>query len=181
MKKAFDMSDLGLLCFYLGVEVRQDDSGIALRQAHYAKRILELGGMTGCNLAHTPMEKFKLSRESTAEEVDPTHYRRLIESLRYLVHTRPDITFVVGYISRFMERPTMEHLQAVKRILRYVAGTLDYGLHYGRAPDTARFVGYCDSDLAGDVDTSKSTTGTIFFLGDCLVSWQSLKQKMVAL
>jgi len=62
-----------------------------------------------------------------------------------------------------------------------VAGTLDYGLHYGRAPDTAWFVGYCDNDLAGDVDTSKSTTGTMFFLGDCLVSWQSLKQKVVAL
>ena len=169
--KAFDMSDLGLLCFYLGVEVRQDASGIALRQTHYAKRILELGGMTGCNPAHTPMEeKLKLSRESTTEEVDPTHYWRLIGSLRYLVHTWPDIAFAVGYMSRFMERPTMEHLQAVKRILRYVAGTLDYGLHYGRAPDTARFVGYCDSDLAGDVDTSKSTTGTMFFLADCLVS-----------
>ena len=57
-----------------------------------------------------------------------------IESLRYLVYTRPDITFVVEYMSQFMERPTMEHLQAIKRILRYVTGTLDYGLHYGRAP-----------------------------------------------
>ena len=95
--KAFDMSDLGLLCFYLGVEVRQDASGIALCQTHYAKRILELGGMTGCNSAHTPMEeKLKLSQESTVEEVDPTHYRWLIGSLRYLVHTRPDIAFVVG-------------------------------------------------------------------------------------
>ena len=55
--------------------------------------------------------------------------------------------------------------------MRYVAGTLNYGLHYGRAPDMARFVGYCDSDLAGDVDTSKSTTETMYFLGDCLVSW----------
>ena len=61
-----------------------------------------------------------------------------------------------------------------------MAGTLDYGLHYGRAPDTARFVGYSDSNLAGDVDTSNSTTRTMFFLGDCLVSWQSLKQKVVA-
>jgi hypothetical protein len=127
------------------------------------------------------MEKLKLSRENMLEEVDPTHYRRLIGSLHYLVHTRPDITFVVGYMSRFMERPMMEHLQAVKRILRYVAGTLDYGLHYRRAPNTARFVGYCDSDLVGDVDTSKSTTGTMFFLSDCLVSWQSLKQKVVEL
>jgi hypothetical protein len=82
-------------------------------------------------------------------------------------------------MSRFMERPTMEHLQAVKRILRYVVGTLDYGLHYGRA-HTARFVGYYNSDLASNVDTSKNTTGMMFFL-DCLVSCQSLKQKVVAL
>ena len=181
MKKLFDMSELGLLCFYLGIEVRQDTTGIALRQTHYAKRILKLSGMIGCNPAHTPMEKLKLSRESTAEEVDPTHYRRLIGSLRYLVHTRPDIAFAVRYMSRFMERLTMEHLRAVKRILRYVAATLDCGLHYGRAPDTARFVGYYDSDLAGDVDASKSTTRTMFFLHDCLVCWQSLKQKVVAL
>jgi len=182
MKEHFDMSDLGLLCFYLGVEVRQDAEGIVLRQARYAERILELGGMAGCNPAATPMEeKLRLSRESKAEEVDPTHYRRLVGSLRYLVHTRPDLAFAVGFLSRFMQRPTAEHLQAVKRVLRYVAGTLDFGLHYKRAPGTAHFVGYCDSDLAGDVDSSKSTNGTLFFLGDYLVSWQSVKQRVVAL
>jgi len=111
MKKAFDMSDLGLLCFYLSVKVRQDATGIALRQTHYTKRILELGGMTGCNLAHTSVEeKLKMSREIMEEEVDPTHYWWLIRSLRYLVHTRPDITFAVGYMSWFMERSMMEHL-----------------------------------------------------------------------
>ena len=176
MKDRFEMSDLGLLCFYLGVEVRQDAEGIVLRQARYAERILELGGMAGCNPAATPMEeKLRLSRESKAEEVDPTHYRRLVGSLRYLVHTRPDLVFAVWYLSRFMQRPMAEHLQVVKRVLR------DFGLHYKRAPGTARFVGYCDSDLAGDVDTSKSTIGTLFFLGDCLVSWQSVKQRVVAL
>ena len=137
--------------------------------------------MVGCNPAHTPMEeKLRLSRHSTVEELDSTHYRWLVGSLRYLVHTRPDLAFAVGYVSRFTERPTVEHLQAVKRVLRYVARTLDYDLHYRRAPSMARFVCYCDSDLAGDVDTGKSTTGTMFFLGDCLVSWQSLKQKVVA-
>ncbi|XP_066334485.1 uncharacterized mitochondrial protein AtMg00810-like [Miscanthus floridulus] len=182
MKKAFDMSDIGLLCFYLGVEVCQDATGIALHQTHYAKGILELNRMTSCNPAHTPMEeKLKLSQKSMGEEVDPTHYQRLIGSLRYLVHTRLDITFAIGYMSQFMERPTMEHLQTVKRILRYVGGTIDYGLHYGRAPGTTWFVGYCDSDFAGNVDTNKSTTGTMFFLGDYLVNWQSLKQKVVAL
>ena len=86
--------------------------------------------MAGCNLTHTPIEeKLRLSRHSTAEE-DSMHYRRLVCSLRYLVHIQPDLAFAVRYVSRFMERPTVEHLQAVKCVLRYVAGTLDYGLHY---------------------------------------------------
>ena len=69
----------------------------------------------------------------------------------------------------------------MKCILRYMAGTLDYGLHYKSAPGTACFVNYYDSDLTGDIDTSKSTSGTLFFVGNCLVSWQSIKQKVVAL
>jgi len=93
MKQRFDMSDLGLLCFYLGIEVRQRASGISLCQAHYAKRIVELGDMAGCNSVHTPMEeKLKLSRGSEAEEVDATHYRRLVDSLRYCAHpVRPGV------------------------------------------------------------------------------------------
>ena len=115
MKQRFDMSDLGLLSFYLGIEVRQDASGITLRQAHYAERILDLSDIASCNPAHTPMEeKLMLSHDSEAKEVDPTHYHRLVGSLRYLVHTRPDLAFAVGYVSRFMERPMVEHLQAIK-------------------------------------------------------------------
>jgi hypothetical protein len=91
------------------------------------------------------------------------------------------LAFAVGYVSRFMQRPTMEHQQAVKRILRYVAGTSDYGLHYPRCPGAAHFIGYSDSDHAGDIDTSKSTSGTLFFLGKCPISWQSVKQQVVAL
>jgi hypothetical protein len=113
-------------------------------------------------------EWLRLSRHNTAAEVNPTHYRCLIGSLHYLVHTRPDLAFVVGFVSRFMERPTVEHQGAVKRILRYVAGMLDYGLHFTKAPSSARFIGYCDSNLASDIDTSKSTSGTLFFLGNCL-------------
>ena len=182
MKATFQMSDLGLLSFYLGIEVHQDHSGIALRQSAYAKRIVELAGLTDCHPALTPMEeRLKLSRDSTTEEVDATQYRRLVGSLRYLTHTRPDLAFSVGYVSRFMERPTSEHQQAVKRIVRYIAGTLDHGLHYPRCPGAAHFVGYSDSDHAGDIDTSKSTSGILLFLGKCLVSWQSVKQQVVAL
>jgi hypothetical protein len=126
-------------------------------------------------------ERLKLSRDSTTEEVDATQYRRLVGSLRYLAHTRPGLAFSVSYISRFMQRPTTEHQQAVKRIIHYVAGTLDHGLYYPRCPGEAHIVRYSNSDHAGDIDTSKSTSGILFFFGKCLVSWQSVKQQVVAL
>jgi hypothetical protein len=99
MKATFQMSDLGPLFFYLGIEVHQDDSGITLRQTAYAKRVVELAGLTDCNPALTPMEeRLKLSRDSRAEEVDATQYRRPVGSLRYLAHTQPDLAFSVGYV-----------------------------------------------------------------------------------
>jgi hypothetical protein len=125
MKRAFLMSDLELLSFYLGFEVRQDAGGITLRQAHYAKKILEMASMTDCKAAATLMEeRLRLSRDSTTEEADATLYRYIVGSLWYLIHTRPNLTYAVGYVSRFLKRPTEEHLQAVKKILRYIAETL---------------------------------------------------------
>jgi hypothetical protein len=104
------MSDLGSFSFYLGIKVHQDDSGITLRQTAYAKRIVELARLTDCNPALTPMEeRLKLSHDSTMEEVDATHYWHLVGSLRYLTHTWPDLAFSIDYVSRFMQRPTMEH------------------------------------------------------------------------
>jgi hypothetical protein len=94
-----------------------------------------------------------------------------VGSLRYLAHTRSDLAFSVGYVSRFMQRPTTEHQQAVKKIFYYVAGTLDHVLYYPRCPGEAHLVGYSDSDHVGDIDTSKSTSGILFFFGKCLVSW----------
>ncbi|KAK8458134.1 hypothetical protein SEVIR_3G313845v4 [Setaria viridis] len=126
------------------------------------------------------MERLELSRDSMCEEVDATQYWCLVGSLCYLAHTQPDLAFSVSYVSQFMQRPTTEHQQAVKRILCYVAGTLDYGLHYPRCPGAAHFIGYSNSDHAGDIDTNKSTS-MMFFLGKCLVSWQSVKQQVVAL
>jgi hypothetical protein len=174
------MSDLGFLSFYLGIKVHQGDSGITLRQTAYAKCVVQLAGLTDCSPALTLMEeRLKLSRDSMTEEVDATQCRRLVGSLRYLTHTRPDLAFSVGYVSRFMQRPSMEHQQAVKRIIRYVAGTLDHDLYYPRCPGEAHLVGY--NDHASDIDTSKSTSGILFFFGKCLVSWRSVKQQMVAL
>jgi hypothetical protein len=143
-------------------------------QEGYAAKILEKSGMTGCNSCQVPMEtRFKLSRVSSAQPVDETEYRSIVGMLRYLVHTRPDLSFFVGFVSRFMESPTPEHMAAVKHVLRYVSDTLNWGLHYSRGADNAPLIGYCDSDLGGDIDTRRSTTGVMLFLGNNLVSWQS--------
>ena len=109
--------------------------------------------------------------------VDVTNYRSIVGSLRYLVNTRPDLAYSIGYVSRFMEAPREEHLVAVKRILRYVAGTRGWGVRYyaGRGKKKLELVGYSDSDMADDVDDRKSTSGMIYFLSDCAICWQSFK------
>ncbi|XP_014660532.1 uncharacterized protein LOC106804278 [Setaria italica] len=102
MKATFQISDLRPLSFYLRIEVHQDGSGITFRQTAYAKRVVERGGLTDCNPALiSTKDRLKLSRDSTAE-VDATQYWRLVGSLRYLAHIRPDLAFSVGYVSRFM-------------------------------------------------------------------------------
>jgi hypothetical protein len=136
MKATFQMSDLGLLHYYLGLEVHQSEEGIALGQRGYATKILESAGLAGCNTSCIPMEpRLKLSKASTAPGVDPTAHRNIIGSLRYVVNTRPDLAFSVGYISRFMESPTTVHLAAVRRVLRYIASTMDFGCFYTRKKD----------------------------------------------
>jgi hypothetical protein len=176
------MSDLGKLSLYLGLEVKQSEAGIVVTQTSYAQRILEKNGMSGCNTCTTPTEnKLKLSKDSTAALVDATEFRSTVGSLRYLVHTRPDITFAVSYVSRFMEKPTAEHQAAVKHVLRYVAGTLHFGCCFPKRTEEAHLIGYADSDHGGDQNDRKSTSGTFFFLGDSPISWQSQKQKIVTL
>ena len=183
MRRLFRMSDLGLLSYYLGIEVKQGRNAITLGQAAYAKKLLEKAGLASCKPCSTPMEvRLKLSTKSTTPEVDATMYRSLVGSLRYLVHTRPDITFAVGYVSRFMEKPRQEHLVAVKHLLRYIAGTTEYGLVYPKlSSGDNNLIGYSDSDLGGDIDERKCTAGVLFFLGEMPVTWQSQKQKAVAL
>ncbi|KAE8803358.1 putative polyprotein [Hordeum vulgare] len=182
MKKLFQMSDLGRLTYYLGIEVRQTKRGITLCQASYAQKLLEKASMAECKTSAVPMEaKLKLSKDSTAPATDASYYRSLIGSLRYLVQTRPDIAYAVSYLSRFMEKPTVEHLTAPKQLMRYIAGTLTFGCVYLRGSRDPSLIGYSDSDLGGDVDDCKSTTGSLFFLDKSPISWQSTKQKVVAL
>lgn len=115
MKELFKMSDLGLLSYYLGIEVKQTDGAITLCQTGYVENLLALSGMADCNSCQTPMEnRLKLSKKSGGSPVNETEYRSIVGSLRYLVNTRPDIAFSVGIVSRFMQAPTSVHMSAVK-------------------------------------------------------------------
>jgi hypothetical protein len=125
--------------------------------------------------------RLKLSKESTEVPVDATEYRSIVGALRYLLHTRSELTFIVGYLSHFMEEPRGDHLAAVKRVLRYVAGTRDLGLFYTKQEGPPKLTGFSDVDLGGDIDTRRSTSNIVFFLDGNPISWQSSKQKVVAL
>lgn len=118
MSNKFEMSDLGLLSHYLGIEVKHTPGNIYLKQAAYAKKLLEKSGLGECNPVRYPMDpKEVMTKDEGGKDVDATYFKSIVGGLRYLVHTRSDIAFSVGIISRFMESPTMMHLNAAKRIL----------------------------------------------------------------
>jgi hypothetical protein len=182
MVVAFKMSDLSVLHYYLGIKVKQSASDISLSQGAYVMKILERSDMIGCNPCHVPMEAhLKLSKQSTQSLVDATTYQSIVGSLRYLVNTRPDLIFAIDYVSHFLEEPREDHFAVVKKILRYVAGTCNWGLWFSRKKGNhALLTGFSDTDFAGDVDARKSTTEVVFFLVNNPITWQSMKQKVVA-
>lgn len=182
MNAHFDMNDLGKLSYYLGIEVEQKKGFIELKQSAYAKKILSNIGMGECNPTRYPMEPRQIiTKDEGGKLVNSTEYKSMVGGLRYLVHTRPDIAFSVGIVSRFMEKPTVMHLNAVKRIYRYIRGTVDFGLVYSKTSGNNVLNGYSDSDLGGHLDDRKSTSGVAFYLNDNLITWISQKQKCVAL
>lgn len=182
MTGEFEMSDLGKLAYYLGLEVEQNKEFTELKQSAYARKLLEKANMLGCNSVKYPMEpRVQIHKDENGKRVDATKYRSLIGGLRYLVNTRPYIAYSVGVVSRHMETPTSLHMGAVKRILRYVKGTLDYGLRYTKGKGNYILSGFSDSDFAGDKEDRKSTGGMTFYLNENLITWVSQKQKCVAL
>jgi hypothetical protein len=177
LMQEFEMSDLGNLSYFLGMEFKHTDRGVFLHQKKYAEDILKRFNMVNCNAVITPMETgSKLSRNSTDELVDATLYKQIIGSLRYLCNTRYDISHSVGLVSRFMEQPRTCHLIAAKRIMRYIKGTIDHGVLMPSQNSTNRKISvleYSDSDWGGDQDDKKNTAGYLFMLGGALICLSS--------
>ncbi|GJZ60184.1 retrovirus-related pol polyprotein from transposon TNT 1-94 [Tanacetum coccineum] len=163
MHSRFEMSLMGEMKFFLGLQIHQSPKGIFINQAKYALEILKKHNMDNCHSIGTPLAtKPKLDVDLSGEPVDQSDYRSKIGSLMYLTSSRPDLVQAVCYCARYQARPTQKHLKEVKRIFKYLKA-------------------FSDADHAGCLDTRKSTSGGIQFLGDKLVSWMSKKQNCTAM
>ncbi|GJT81678.1 putative ribonuclease H-like domain-containing protein [Tanacetum coccineum] len=180
MKSRFQMSSMGELTFFLGLQVKQKPDGIFISQDKYVAEILKKFDFANVKTASTPIETQKpLVKDEEASDVDVHLYRSMIGSLMYLTASRPDIMFAVCACSRFQVTPKTSHLSAVKRIFRYLKGKPKLGLWYPRV-SSFDLESYSDSDYAGANLDRKSTTGGCQFLGRRLISWQCKKQTIVA-
>ncbi|GJX91077.1 uncharacterized mitochondrial protein-like protein [Tanacetum coccineum] len=179
MHKKFQMSSMGELTFFLGLQVKQKNDGIFISQEKYVTEILKKISFTDVKTASTPMETQKLLLNEDGKEVDVHLYRSMIGSLMYLTSSRPDIMFSVCACARYQVNPKISHLYAVKRIFRYLKGQPKLGLWY---PKDSPFdlVAYTDSDYVGASLDRKSTIGGCQFLRSRLISWQCKKQTVVA-
>ncbi|GJV69782.1 zinc finger, CCHC-type containing protein [Tanacetum coccineum] len=181
MEEKFEMSDLGLLAYYLGIEVTQTGGEITIKQTGYINKILKETSMMDSNDAKIPMDPgTKLVKAEDGNSVDATYYRSLIGSLRYLLHTRPDLSYSVGLLSRFMQDPKDHHLKAVKQVIRYIKGTKEHGIIY-KKEGGCKITGYSDSSYGINTDQGKGTTGIVFYFGESPITWCTQKQPTVAL
>ncbi|GKC75273.1 retrovirus-related pol polyprotein from transposon TNT 1-94 [Tanacetum coccineum] len=155
--------------------------GIFINQSKLSSEIVKKYGLLTTTSVGTPLvEKSKLDEDLQGKPVDATLYRGMIGSLMYLTSSRPDLIYAVCLCARYQEKPTEKHLQAVKRIFRYLKGTINMGLWYSK--DTGiSLTAYADADHAGYQYTRCSTSRSAQFLGDKLVSWSSKKQKCMAI
>nr|GFA92887.1 uncharacterized mitochondrial protein AtMg00810-like [Tanacetum cinerariifolium] len=181
MKSRFKMSMMGEMTFFLGLQVNQSTCGIFINQSKYVLEILNKYGMESCDPVGTPMEiKDKLELDQNGAPVDATKYCSMICALMYLTSSRPDILHATCLRARYQPKPTEKHLKEVKRIFRYLRGTVNTGLWYTK-DSGFELTGFSNADYAGCKDTFKSTSGGAQFLGEKLVSWSSKKQDCTAL
>ncbi|XP_020236278.1 uncharacterized protein LOC109815872, partial [Cajanus cajan] len=176
MQGEFEMSMKGELTFFLGLQIKQLNDGTFISQSKYCNELLKKFGMDGCKEAATP----NLDLDEKGTTVENSKFRGIIGSLLYLIASRPNIIFVVCLCARFQANPKESHLKFVKRIPKYLKGTINVRLWYPKGVSLS-LIGYSDSDYAGCRIDRKSKSGTCHLHGSALVSWHSKKQACVAL
>ncbi|GJS03945.1 hypothetical protein Tco_0320453 [Tanacetum coccineum] len=154
---------------------------IFINQAKYALETLKKYGMDLSDPVDTPMvDRLKLDEDLMGIPVDQTRFRGMVGSLMYLIASRPDLVFAVCMCARYQAKPTKKHFEAIKRVFRYLKGTINMGLWYPK-DNAMSLTAYADADHAGCQDSRRSTSGSAQFLGDRLVSWSSKKQRSTAI
>lgn len=180
LNKEFKTKDLGKINKFLGMEVKETEKGMKIHQTKQVEKILEKFNMLECREATTPMEVGFNANQN--EEIINVPYKELIGSLLFISsNTRPDITFAVSYLSRFLDKPTESIWKAGKRVLRYLKGTKNKGIIYEAKGSSKELITYSDADWASDKKDRKSTSGCAVFYCGKLISWYSKKQASVAL
>uniref|UniRef100_A0A1J3IWV2 Putative mitochondrial protein n=1 Tax=Noccaea caerulescens TaxID=107243 RepID=A0A1J3IWV2_NOCCA len=180
LNSEFSMTDLGELHYFLGIAIHRDKHGMFLNQQNYAADIIHRAGMTNCNPCSTPADtSSKLAASDGDPVADPKLYRSLAGALQYLTFTRPDIAYAVQQVCLHMHDPREPHLNALKRIIRYIKGTITHGVQI-RLTSITKITAYTDADWAGCTTTRRSTSGYCVFLGDNIVSWSSKRQPTVS-
>ena len=182
LSNTFKMKDMGQIRYCLGINFEMTEQGISLCQKQYLMKLLERYKLTEANTVTMPMDlNVKLVKDdSYSKKVDTVQYQSMVGSLLHAGRaTCPDIAHAVGVVSKFNATPTQAHLTAVKRIFRYLKGTIDLKLQY-RSTDE-KLLGYSDADWANDSDDRHLTTGNVFTVSGGAISWLSQKQATVAL
>ncbi|CAM8971629.1 unnamed protein product [Rhodiola kirilowii] len=175
------MSMVGEMSYFLGLHVKQKADDIFISQSKYVRNLIKKIDLEKATHKRTPAAThLKITKDEAGTSVDQTLNIIMIGSLLYLMASRPDITHAVGVCASYQANPKESHLMNVKRIIRYVCGTADYGLWYTKDTNSC-LVGYCDADWAGNAEDRKSTSGGCFFLGNNLVSWFSKKHNNISL
>jgi len=180
----FSLKQLGKLDYFLGIEIKSVADGTILQtQSKYIRDLLQKTKMAEAQPIYSPMTaNCKLTKAGTDLFSDPSLYRSVVGALQYITVTRPELSYVVKKVCQFMANPMDSHWTAVKRILRYLKGSIHHGLHFKTAPSSQPFTikALCDVDWASDPDDRRSTSGAVIYFGPNWVLWGSKKQQIVA-
>jgi hypothetical protein len=179
LSQKFEMKDLGEADVILNIKmIKGENGGVTLSQTHYVEKMLSRFGYRNSKIAPTPYDASLVLRKNLRITVDQLRYSYIIGSLMYLASaTRPDIAYAISKLGRFVSNPGSEHWRALERVMRYLVGTMNYGIHYSRDPKVLE--GYSDANWISDADELKATSVYVFTLGGGAVSWKSCKQTIL--